>query len=366
MESHALKLLMRILLFSILSFSILVTGVSEIGTPQEKQSSNSASAELNFFRNETEIMLVVGAPGEEQYGELFLEWSRYWVDAVEHSPVNLSLIGPGYGQNASKEDELSDHDRFEKILKNTLTGNPEELWLILIGHGTYDGKTAKFNLIGSDVSSVELSEWLGDYKGQLIIVCNSSSSAPFLKALTGPGRILITATKSGYEQNFSRFGSYFSEGLFNRSADVDKDGQVSLLEAFLTASRQTQQFYKQEGRLATEHALIDDNGDGFGTPVDWFKGTRSEKTPKGGSSADGYDAHHVYIIINEIERWISGALKDRREEIETEIETLRQKKEEMSLDDYYNELEDLMIRFAELYKDIDLSVGELKKNAIAL
>jgi len=81
-----------------------------------------------------------------------------------------------------------------------------------------------------------------------------------LNKLSATNRVIITATRSGNEQNFARFGQYFAEAITSTDADLDKDGQVSLLEAFLIASRRTSEFYKVEGRLATEHALIDDNG----------------------------------------------------------------------------------------------------------
>ena len=81
----------------------------------------------------------------------------------------------------------------------------------------------------------------------------------------------VTATRSGYQHNYARFGKFLAEALSNPKNDLDKDGQISLLESFLSASHRTTEFYKTEGRLATEHALLDDNGDGLGTPATWFR-----------------------------------------------------------------------------------------------
>ena len=86
-----------------------------------------------------------------------------------------------------------------------------------------------------------------------------------------------TTTRSGGEQNFARFEVSISCYLSNADTDLDKDGQTSVLEAFLVASRQLSDFYDAEGRLATEHPLIDDNGDQLGTPLNGFGGSTSKK-----------------------------------------------------------------------------------------
>src|SRR5258708_34249236 len=100
----------------------------------------------------------------------------------------------------------------------------------------------------------------------LAVLQCASASGPFLNALSAPGRVIITATRSGYEVNATRFGGYLARAIADPAADLDKDGQTSLLEAYLAASRQAEQFYKEQGRLMTEHALLDDTGEGLGTP----------------------------------------------------------------------------------------------------
>ncbi len=119
-------------------------------------------------------------------------------------------------------------------------------------------------------------------KRPLAVINCSSASAPFLNRLAGENRVVITATKSGDEQNFAHFGQYLAAAIADGDADVDKDGQVSLLEAYLTACRNLDEFYKQEARLPGEHALLDDNGDGLGTPAAWFRGVRATQRAKAG------------------------------------------------------------------------------------
>jgi len=93
----------------------------------------------------------------------------------------------------------------------------------------------------------------------------SSASGPFVAELSGPGRVIITATRSGAERFAALFGGYFVDAFTAESADADKDGRISVLEAFQYANREVMRAYEQEGLLVTEHALLDDNGDKEGS-----------------------------------------------------------------------------------------------------
>jgi hypothetical protein len=225
----------------------------------------------------------------------------------------------------------------------------------LIGHGTFDGKEAKFNLRGPDFSATDLATWLQPFRRPLIVINTAAASGPFLNKLSGPGRIIVTATRSGYEQNFARFGQFFSATIADLKADLDKDGQVSVLEAFLMASHDVAEFYKSEGRLATEHPLVDDNGDGLGTPPDWFRGIRAIKKPAQGASLDGLRAHQVHLVRSDAERKLSPALRTRRNELELGIMQLRETKETLPPDDYYHRLEILLLELARLYESSGLA-----------
>jgi hypothetical protein len=170
------------------------------------------------------------------------------------------------------KDDENDCSRMTGILTNEMAKPTGELWLVFIGHETFDGRTAKFNLRGPDISADDLTAILKPCKRPLTVIQCASASGPFLNALSVPGRVIITATRSGNEVNATRFGGYLARAIADPAADLDKDGQASLLEAYLLASRQVEQFYKEAGRLATEHALLDDNGDGLGTRIKSFPG----------------------------------------------------------------------------------------------
>ena len=177
----------------------------------------------------------------------------------------------------------------------------------------------------------------------------ASASAPFINRLAGENRVVITATKSGDEQNFARFGQYISAAIADPAADLDKDGQVSLLEAYLTACRQVEEFYEQEARLATEHALLDDNGDGLGTPAAWFRGLRATQRAKDGAALDGTRAHQFHLVASDRERKLPPEVRKRRDELELKIAALRDEKQKLDEEEYYERLEKLMVELAQVY-----------------
>ena len=161
------------------------------------------------------------------------------------------------------------------ILNAHPVGVSKLLWIVLVGHGTFDGREAKFNLRGEDLSASLLAKLLDASKRPIAIINTSASSAPYIKALSKKNRIVVTATKSGTETSYARFGQYLAESINSLESDIDQDGATSLLEAFLSATKQVKEFYEKEGRIVTEQALVDDNGDGRGTPADFFRGTRA-------------------------------------------------------------------------------------------
>jgi hypothetical protein len=244
-----------------------------------------------------------------------------------------------------------DRERLRAALAEKSSAGLEPLWVVLIGHGTFDGREAKFNLRGPDVTDSELAEWLKPIRRPLAIINGASASGPFLNRLSGEGRVVVTATRSGDEQNFARFGGHIAEAIADPRADLDKDGQTSLLEAFLTASSRVDEFYRTRSRLATEHALIDDNGDRLGTPADWFRGVRATKRARDDSEPDGIRSHQFHLVRNERERRMPAASRKRRDELERSMADLRAKKARLPEDEYYAQLESILIEIARLYRD---------------
>jgi hypothetical protein len=152
----------------------------------------------------------------------------------------------------------------------------------------------------------------------------------------------VTSTRSGNEQNYARFGRFLAAAITDAAADLDRDGQVSLLEAYLAASQRTAEFYAGAMRLATEHALLDDNGDGLGTPADWFKGVRATRQAKEGAAVDGPRAHQFHLI---------RSAGERRDALELNLAQLRERKRALSAEEYQEKLRRLLLELAALYAE---------------
>ena len=301
---------------------------------------HSSPAQTNEQRT---LVLVIGAAGEPEYGEQFIASADLWKQAAMKGGLQTSIIGE------DKDQPENDRARLLNVLTNEVAKPNGELWLVFIGHGTFDGHSAKFNLRGPDISADDLAAVLKPCKRPLAVIQCASASGPFINALSSPNRVIISATRSGNEVNATRFGGYLARAIADPAADLDKDGQTSLLEAYLLATRQVEQFYKEAGRLASEHALLDDNGDGLGTPADWFRGVRATKTAADGKSVDGVRAHQLNLVRSEGEQELSPEVRTRRDELEKKLSELRSRKGDMNTDDYYRQLDSILLETARLY-----------------
>ncbi len=293
------------------------------------------------------VVIVVGRPGTPEYASEFRGWAASWKAAAGKAGAETVEIGLGDAGGAS------DRDRLNAALAASAEASDEPLWLVLMGHGTFDGREAKFNLRGPDVTDLELAKWLEPVKRPVVVIDCTSASAPFLNRLSKPNRSIITATRSGSEVNYARFGHYMAEAIADINADLDKDGQVSLLEAYLSASHRVEDYYRTRSQLASEHALLDDNGDRLGTPPDWFRGVRATRRAKDGAPPDGIRAHQLHLIPSDRERSIPAGIRRRRDELELAIAALRDQKTKLGEDEYYRRLEPLMVELGRLYEQAD-------------
>jgi hypothetical protein len=295
--------------------------------------------------NGPSVILVVGAAGEAEYGSNFLRQTTQWQQACDKADCQPVIIG------TDSSAQTNDLELLRRALDDEPKDGQKQLWLVLIGHGTFDGKESWFNLRGPDISAGVLARWIQPFHRSLAIINTAPCSGPFINQLSGTNRVIITATRAGNEQNFTRFGEYFADSLTNPEADLDHDGQVSVLEAFLTASRKTAEFYKVSGRILTEHALLDDNGDQLGTPPDWFHGLHAVKQAKDGAALDGLLALQFRLIPAPEDQGLSQEQLAQRDSLEQAIVLQREKKAQMSESDYYRDLEKLLVQLARWYAD---------------
>jgi hypothetical protein len=294
------------------------------------------------------VIIASGAGGEKTYAETFAKWSAHWQTAAAAAGAKTTTF---------KADEKDTLARLQQALAAEPKDTTAPLWLVLLGHGSFDGRDGKFNLTGDDLTASELAAWLKPFHRPVVVICGFSASGAFLKPLSAPGRVIITATKSGSENNYARLGGYLAETIADPSADLDKDGQTSLLEAWLAAAQRTADFYKSEDRLATEHALLDDNGDGFGTPPDWFQGIRVVKKSSDKRPPDGLRAHQIHLVPSAAEKSLPPAQREERDALEQELAQLREVKAAMPEEVYFTQLESLLVRLARLYQPRDRPAG---------
>ena len=313
-----------------------------------------------------DLILVVGAAGEAEYGEAFAEWANRWQAAGEGAGARLTLIGnhepaiAGQADGISPADDgseaeaASDRQRLEAALSALEPNGEAAVWLVMIGHGTFNQQTARFNLRGPDVAAAELATWVGRIRRPLVVVNAFSSSGPFINALSGDNRVIVTATRSGIEQDYSRFGDYLSRAIADPQADIDHDGEVSILEAFLVASAEVRDFYQAADRLQTEHALIDDNGDGLGTPPTAFRGTRLVARPgSADQQLDGKLAAKTTLVAVAPRLPFTADELAQREQLEGQIERLHADRETLGEDDYQSAVLPPLIALAKLYQKVE-------------
>jgi hypothetical protein len=335
------------------------------------------------------LVLVVGAAGTEDYSAEFREAAEQWrkmSDArglqrieigtapyaansgasLQTNSANVpstfaapggtdaatSAVGSADSAGDSAGDSVADRERLRAALEQAALelDAQDDLWLVLIGHGTSERGSTKFNLIGPDFSHKELAQWLQPLTARAIIVNCSSASAPFLPELSRPGRVVITATRSGTENNYSRFGKYLALVLQDLRADLDHDDELSLLEAFLAASAETERFYREQSRLASEHALLDDNGDKLGTGAEFYKGTRPAKSAPAGKSLDGDVARRIIVHSAEDAARLNADQMAERDRLERELDLLRGRKDQLAAEAYWNALEQLLVQLSQLYQ----------------
>ena len=282
-------------------------------------------------------VIINGAGGEAVYAKQFEEWTGQLSSAL-----STKLGFDSKQLTVLKSATAEDVKRTFTALKTQLDAN-NVLFVFLIGHGSYDGKESKFNLVGPDLSASEYNTLLSSLPTKHVVVFNmSSASGEFIKSLAAKGRIVVTATKSGQETNATRFPGFFIAALSAKDADTDQDGHTSVLEAFVYANRLTADFYKQAGRLATEHAMFDDNGEGVG----------HEKLEAG----EGLLARATYLDSLSVGEAAASVATERllkeRTRLEGEIQQLIARKGLMAEAEYEATLERLFIELAKVNRTI--------------
>ncbi len=291
-------------------------------------------------------IVINGASGEEGYAQQFAEWTTQLKSVLTvrfgFSPQQMRILQEKPKNSEERPSTAEGVRQTFAALKSSMT--PENvLFVFFIGHGTFDGKEAKFNLVGPDLSAIEYNALFSSLPTKRIIIFNlASASGEFIKSLSARGRVIVTATRNGQEQNATHYPGFLLTALGADDVDTNQDGHISVLEAFTYANRLTAEFFARAGRLATEHALIDDNGDGIGR----------EKADSG----EGLLARTTYLDSLNVEEAAANAatakLMRERTRLEGEIEQLIARKSSMSEAEYEALLEKLFIELARVNRSI--------------
>ena len=325
-----------------------------------------ASAGLKADAAATHVILC-GSGGEAIFDEKFVDWGTRLYNVLVHKirvpaeHVGLYLANPDANEFGASVELENLHAAFQK-LADELTED-DDLYIYFIGHGSYLRRTSKFHIPGPDLSAEILGEWLDDIIVRRTIILNATaSSAAFINDLSAENRVICTATKSIEEINATEFMEHFITGLEDGSADLNHDERISFLEACEQAAELTASWYLSEGLIATEHSILDDNGDGLGSRLprtEALNEAQNETFAEVFSSSadepvlfDGMLARACFIQDYSFppgvpEEWIAtylGALETIRE--------LKRGKAGKDKECYYDELEALLIEAALINKQI--------------
>ena len=295
-------------------------------------------------------LVIVGSGGEPEYEQRFADWQQrleqVLVAKMGHAQDHLhGVAGP---------DSLRAIEQAVARLQKELKAD-DVLFVWLIGHGSYRHGVAKLNIPGPDLSAETLGVLLNSLAAERVVLLHTASvSAAFISVLSAEGRVICTSTRSPEERNSPLFMEYLLNALEGESADQDRDGRISVLELCAQAAVLTQASYDDKGLLATEHALVDDNGDGVGVRLSAREeGNRvGTSTSSGEAGRDGVLAASVFVKDMQYPAGASAALVRQYEQALAAVEALITQKGTLDEDAYYRRLETLFLDVARVAAQI--------------
>jgi hypothetical protein len=302
---------------------------------------------------QTRLIVISGLGGEPRYTQAFTKWGAALADAGHArfglADSNITWLGEDSVAKSPLYTGRATRDNIQRALAAVArgAGASEQIVIVLIGHGSGEGEDTRISLPGPDVTAADFARMLAQFPTQRVAFINlTSASGDVMKVLAAPRRVVVTATKSAFERNESQFARHFVAALTVGGADVDKDGRISMLEAFRYAATETKRFYETENRLPTEHAQLDDDGDGTGS------------SNPDGRTGDGVAARRFFLDAT-----VTGAraatsdprlaaLYRDQDTRRDQIDALRKREREMTPAAYEAELEKVLSAFADAAREI--------------
>jgi hypothetical protein len=243
-------------------------------------------------------LILVGLPGDAEHEAAFADvagqWRRWLVDALGFQADNVHVLfgragRPGLAQGPATRTAI---ERAVADLKKALRP-ADRLWVFFLGHGDYDGERASFHLPGPDLHADDLGKlFTGIACREQVFWMTTSASGWFLRALSAKGRIVIAATAADEEYNETEFPHALAtiSKLSARELATNRDGTVSVLDVYRRTVKEVEARFAADKRVPTEHAQLDDNGDGVGTEEPIVAGEAGKKP-----TADGARAARTFL-----------------------------------------------------------------------
>jgi hypothetical protein len=303
-------------------------------------------------------VILAGAAAEEKYADQIHRWALRLHDILtidygyrpEQIVLLMSQVDPDDARisGSCRREIIQDKLR---VLRDVLQPG-DQVFFFLLGHGTSNEEEAKFVITGPDITDQDYVPILEALSEQDVVLVNTTSSSfPFCTALSGPGRVIVSATRSRTEKYNTIFAQYFIAALDGHAGDRDKNRRVSMWEAFWFAAKNVEKWYADQNRIPTEHAVLDDNGDGiFSIDPNPFKD-------------DGRLAQIAYLdlipaeptadeIPTGVDVTLMRDLTAKTRELERSVFLLRNRKVELPQESYQKEMEALLIELARISRKL--------------
>ena len=289
------------------------------------------------------VLIISGLSGEERFQRAYAAAASSIAEAAATKygvpAANVVWLAESRETHRRVNDRAT-KENIERTVRALAAraGAEDRVLIVLYGHGSYQSGESRINLPGPDVTARELAVMLQPLRTQRVAIVNTASaSGGFIVDLAAPNRIVVTATKSGMEANEAVFGRHFAAAIAGGDADVDKDGRVSLLEAFEYARREVAREYETANKLLTEHAVIDALGDGRGVAQlpDTSAHARAARTFFIGNATATAAGQPITPALR--------ALYEERTRLQLQINDLRARKATMPERDYEAALERLLV-----------------------
>jgi len=286
---------------------------------------------------DTHLLMITGVGGDDEHAQNFHKWASAIVSAAKErgglTDATITYLGDKPELDAAHIKARSTRENVQKAFADLAArAKPaDEVFIVLIGHGSFDGQKAAFNLAGPDLSAEDYAKLLEKITAQRIVFVNTaSSSGAFVQPLAGPGRTIVTSTRTGGEKNEPVFAQFFAEAFTDTSADTDRNGRVSVNEAFEFAKAKVAASYQKAGTIMTEHATLDDSREGKFAATLFLE-------------SDSARAAKTASVANPELR----ALIEAQQKLENDVTALRLKKDVLPAAEYEQQLEKLLTELAQ-------------------